>query len=204
VCSFVLGLYLGSSVPSIHIVGAQGPANTKMVDPVYTDSEPEPLGGVYEDLPVAWEKAPAVSPGEAKSNRRTCRSSPLEEIAVNWPISAVPDRRAFHSDEGENGPFSLTVANNLVRESASGNGCGKELPLSDPNSEIWNGREDAKLAVVIPSKRKGTTVLVSPNAKRVAHSLTAGVDDFVQGKPKGRLWLHSVRGGWLVPLVAIL
>jgi hypothetical protein len=31
---------------------------------------------------------------------------------------------------------------------------------------MWRGREDAKLAVVIHLKRKGTAMFVSPKAKR--------------------------------------
>jgi hypothetical protein len=96
-------------------------------------------------------------------------------------------------DRENNEPFSLTVANGFERKRALEKRCRKELPLSDPNSEIWKGRENAKLAVVIPSKRKGTGIFASPRAKRPAHLLVDGGSDLVPGKPEGRLWLHSVQ-----------
>jgi hypothetical protein len=149
------------------------PARIEMVDPAYSDSESSSLGTMPGGRRVSWKGANGASTSKAKSSRRSWQPVLPEE--VNNSTSA---------DEGEDGDeqFSLTVANTREKKRATKKLWGKVLPMSDPKSEIWKGRESAKLAVVIPIR----------GAKRAKHLLTDEDGDIVPGKPKDRLWLHSI------------
>lgn len=70
-----------------------------------------------------------------------------------------------------------------------------ELPLSDPESSIWKGRENANLTIVVQTqKRKLIESIEHDMPSRLTEEPRLKVDDdgVMPGRPKDRLWLHRV------------